>query len=378
MKVAIIQDGIGGGGRIAVLIEIISVLNEFDIIPDIITFNMSISKSELNQKYDKSIEFHLRKISPNIFRKLPEFNKIYLNFITRSIQKEYDFIIDSNNTACLLLKDIPILSYTYYPRIDRVYRYFSIHLPEYEKFSLKQKVVRFLDHHITKLFYSFDQIRSNNTIITLSNFSKNAIVQRYNINPDQITVIYPPVDIAPFNPNRKKDNCVATIGRFSPGKRQLDQIKIAAKIPDLQFNIMGFAKEDDPYYLKCKNYIKEYSIMNVQLHPSISYHEMINILETSKFFLHTLINEPFGITTVQGIAAGCIPIVPDSGGQIEVVPIPELRFSSPNQAVGIINDLRNIEINHFKIQLIKHIKQYSTEKFKTECRYVFKNLGITH
>ena len=75
--------------------------------------------------------------------------------------------------------------------------------------------------------------------------------------------------------------------------------------------------------------------------------------------------EPFGITTVQGIAAGCIPIVHNSGGQKEIVQDVDLRFESEHEIPGIIRSLQNANrMPSIKKGLQEHIKAYDTMVFR--------------
>jgi len=373
MRVAIVQDNIVAGGRIVVIIAMIEVMNKLNIIPDIITFNFNLSAKEIEQKYGKIIQFKLKKIPINIFKKFPEFNKQWINFITRFYCKKYDLFIDSNNTTCLMsAKATKILSYTYFPRIKRVLDKESI--KTFSDKSFKTKLALRIDNFFAKIIYKNDYIKSNTKIITLSQFAKDKIIEIYKINPEDIEIIYPPVNISYFNSNKSKRRSIATIGRFSPEKKQLEQIKIAEKFPNLEFNIMGFARKNDPYFLTCDNYIKQHNIKNVILHRSIDYKIMVNILESSKYFLHTLENEPFGITTVQGIAAGCLPIVPNSGGQIEIVPYSQLRFNNIEEVVDILTILEEGDFSNELKVLKKHINKFSENKFRNSFKKIFIEL----
>jgi len=374
MNVAIVQDSIGGGGRIVVIIAMIEVLNKLSIIPDIVTFNFTLSEKEIEEKYGKKIRFRLKKIPVNLFRKLPEINILWINFLMRFYSKKYDLFIDSNNTTCLMPSNIKkILSYTYFPRKRRVLAKESIKLLSDRSF--KAKIAAYFDNKIASFFYRRDYIKENTQIITLSDFSRRVICEEYSANTDNIQVVYPPVNITDFENNKKKKNSITSIGRFSPAKRQLEQLEIAKDLPDIKFNIIGFAEEDNAYFLKCKKYIEENGLKNVTLHRNISYDKLIEILTSSKYFLHTLENEPFGITTVQGIAAGCIPIVPDSGGQIEIVPVRELRFEYINEVVKIVNQIEKADFSLQLEKLKKHIRKYSENNFKENFKNIMNKLS---
>jgi glycosyltransferase involved in cell wall biosynthesis len=82
--------------------------------------------------------------------------------------------------------------------------------------------------------------------------------------------------------------------------------------------------------------VEDHHLSNIYLHPNLDHGQMIKLLNSSKYFLHTLIDEPFGITAVEAIAAGCIPIVHNSGGQKEICIVPELRYNALYEIPAII------------------------------------------
>jgi len=94
-------------------------------------------------------------------------------------------------------------------------------------------------------------------------------------------------------------------------------------------------------------------------------------LTSATFFIHSLREEPFGITTVQGIGAGCLPIVHNSGGQREVVPYAELRYESEADIPELVHKLEKSEqIADLRTALKAHVRSYSSEAFRDQ----FKSL----
>jgi len=74
--------------------------------------------------------------------------------------------------------------------------------------------------------------------------------------------------------------------------------------------------------------------------------------------------EHFGISTVEAIAQGCIPIVHNSGGQKEIVPFRELRFDDKIEAVEIIRSLRKKDNSEMRSKLQENIKKFSEKNYK--------------
>jgi glycosyltransferase involved in cell wall biosynthesis len=58
-------------------------------------------------------------------------------------------------------------------------------------------------------------------------------------------------------------------------------------------------------------------------------------MRRSKVYVHPLPGEPFGISTVEGMSAGIIPVVPDIGGHTEYVPA-RYQFHTFGQGVEAV------------------------------------------
>ncbi|MEW5987753.1 MAG: glycosyltransferase, partial [Chloroflexota bacterium] len=131
-------------------------------------------------------------------------------------------------------------------------------------------------------------------------------------------------------------------------------------IPDLAFHLVGFTG-DGRYYQQCRRFAEENGLSNVTFHPDAPFEEMRALLQSSRYFLHTLVNEPFGLTAVQAVAAGCIPIVHDSGGQCETVPIPDLRYQALAEVPAMIEQLEAADRDGLRRRLQQHAAEHFDE-----------------
>jgi len=379
MTFAIIQDEINKGGRLAVIVEIISILNKHKITPDIITFKLNLSREEILKEYNQEINFNYIQIKPNILRKLPEINKLLFHILINKKLKLYDVIINSNNTFDFLNKKINLISYIHYPRKDRVFHKKSIHQDSSGNNLLSKLILKF-DKLTALLLYKISIPRIiNHTIIANSQFTKKAIEKVYGkYYNENIEIIYPPVDFINATKNKQDTLSVCSLGRFHPSKRQFEQIQIAQQFPEVEFNLIGFANKEDTYFKKCNNYIIQNKIKNVSLLNNLSYSKLQETLENSTFFIHTMINEPFGIVTVQAISAGIIPIVHNSGGQKEVVPVKELRYNKLEEIKNILNHLINNPqlIKKYQQVLLSNIEKYKPNNFKDNYKKILNKKGL--
>lgn len=372
MKIGIIQNKIIYGGRLSVIVRIIEVLNQRGITPDIITFQSEIIPSEISARCDSNINFKIRKIH-SVLSKIPsETNIIVFNLALHQIYKEYDYFIDSNNTSFLMPSRIPIFSYVHFPRIARLKSpLVSIHHPQGSKKTWADKKGAILKG--LGLLYSFHSLKENNFVTANSKFTLSHIRKHYPSFHNQIPVIYPPIatNHIPVVPFQRREDIICSTGRFCEEKNQLAQIRIAKRLPYLQFHLIGFSEKNNGYLDFCKDYVNKNSIKNVHFHVNISFNEKYEILKIAKFFLHPNINEPFGIATVESIFAGCLPLVHNSGGQVEIVPLKKLRFDVIDEIEDLLGCIKRADESNNSMQkeLFHHCQtSFSADVFKKKIR----------
>lgn len=362
-KVAILQNRFQKGGRMQVTISMIKALNKRGIVPDLVTFKFNLSKKEISEKYDTDVDFNVKEIFVNL--RMPfEWNILVFNFLSRFYLKSYDLVINSNNTSYFLLQSLNLISYVHFPRKKRAaIPKKDIHFPEGKNKSLWDFKSDFL--LLAKLAYRFNKSLSSSDLqIANSEFTQNTLQELYGIGKSEVQIIYPPVTPMDLT-NESKKMIVSSLGRFSPDKRQLEQVKIAEQLPHLQFKLFGFVNSEN-YYQTIESYIAKNKIMNVELYPNASFDEIRSGLSESTFFLHSLQNEPFGITTVQAIQLGCIPVVHNSGGQIEIVHNKDLRYNKEEEVVSIFNKLSALDENQLdtlRESFSGDAKKYTNEIF---------------
>jgi glycosyltransferase involved in cell wall biosynthesis len=200
-------------------------------------------------------------------------------------------------------------------------------------------------------------------LVANSKFTAARFEKYYDANVDH--VLYPPVDIH-FQKGIKNPKRIVSLGRFAPHKRQLEQIQVFHELTDFEFYLIGF-KNNEAYFNSLAAYIAEHKMTNVHLVADASEQERNDLLTSATYFIHALREEPFGITTVQGIAAGCLPLVHNSGGQREVVPFEELRYQHERD---ISERVRYIEskgtAEDLQAKLTAHIQAYESTTFRAE------------
>jgi glycosyltransferase involved in cell wall biosynthesis len=371
-RVAICQSTLTPGGRLRVVLEIIEILNEFGIVPDILTANLGVHPDWILDQYGRSIQANYKCIFslPKIPKLHGDFYIVLFNAMLRSYTRDYDLLINTSNSLIFLPKSKRVITYMFFPRKRRIMaKSPNIHRPD---IRFRPWSVHRPQKALLRLIYHFSKLYPGHEIVCMTKFTYSALKQDYAIDRN-LPIVYPPVDMANFqDSNQERIHSIVTVGRFSPDKRQLEQIKLAEQLPDFPFHIVGFAN-NNPYYRLCHQYVKEHQLSNVQLHPDAPFEHMVSLLKESKYFLHTLINEPFGLTAVQAIAAGCLPIVHDSGGQRETVIKPELRYQDLREVPAIIRNLEALDKTDVDLltgNLQGHIERFDGAVFRHKMRNI--------
>ena len=203
-------------------------------------------------------------------------------------------------------------------------------------------------------------IREDKNIHILTNAQYTTALIRKNVGREA-TVIHPPVDIEKFTaPITKQRHGVVSIGTFTTSKKYLDLCKVMTRIK-APYTIMGKAQQS---HEKRHRDVLRAKYPDAQIVPNAPERVMMEKLWASKVYLHGKI-EDFGISIVEAVAAGCVPIVPDGGGIRETIPIPKLRFEPEN-----LNAIREKveaalsgEYDHYVSELQSHVKQYDMSVF---------------
>jgi glycosyltransferase involved in cell wall biosynthesis len=130
--------------------------------------------------------------------------------------------------------------------------------------------------------------------------------------------VYPPCPVDAYSELSKvqsRENLVVTVGRIVPEKRFHMFVELARMIPNTKFVAIGSLSDStSAYYERLRRTAPE----NVSFVLS-PLRKVKDLLGSAMVYVHCAENEHFGITIVEAMAAGCVPVVHDSGGPREIV-----------------------------------------------------------
>jgi len=172
-----------------------------------------------------------------------------------------------------------------------------------------------LYHRILKVF---DKV-GGGIIVANSKFNAETLERCTGL---RAVVIHPPVPLVSFaDAPEKQDgtNDVVVYSRFLPehGTDHLQWVpRIASATTNASFLIIGPATEAAKGTISRleKTVAKMHVESNIRIQTCSSREEYVEAVRNAKVFLRTLPHEPFGMSVVEAMAAGCVPVVPRDGG----------------------------------------------------------------
>ncbi len=191
-------------------------------------------------------------------------------------------------------------------------------------------------------------------VLAISEYSKAHFDREWEV---PTTLLYPACNM--IQPGFPKDNVVVTAARGVPEKNLELFWEIARRCPNYEFVLLLTL---DPRFL-------EYS-RSLQSTPPINGRVIVNpdremyqaTLARSRIYLHLMRGEHFGITIVESMSAGCVPVVHDSGGPKEIVGGVGLLW----RQVGEIPKLLSVADDSYEVMsnlCIERAGNFSREKF---------------
>jgi glycosyltransferase involved in cell wall biosynthesis len=222
--------------------------------------------------------------------------------IRKAVSRDsFDIVLSTQDIGYVPSTHAPVIQYCYFPE------YFS-------RLQTGSSPVWHLYYRPASSYYR-NRVRRVGTLLSVSDFTRGFVAKKW--ERDSKTV-YPPCpveDFSEFTNVKSRENLVVTIGRIVPEKRFHFFVELARIVPKTRFVAIGsLSDETSTYYDQLKKSAPE----NVSFVLS-PLRKVRDILGRAMAYVHCAENEHFGITIVEAMAAGCVPIVHDSGGPREIV-----------------------------------------------------------
>src|SRR5918995_1778756 len=355
------------GGETTVAIETIEALYQLGYEVELVTVQPP-DLERIAKSYGKKI--HIARTKSLLPFKLNYFG-VYQRLLTllSSIDfKDSDVVINTHGDALpyRISGNVPYLLYLHFPTflMGSTASYAS---NKYKK-SLFWRAY-FKPYSLISQSLAMRAVTGSSLILTNSAFSRKAIREAFaDVHP---YVLYPPVDTERFShaysrPINGREVKVLVVSRFSPEKQIENAIKVAHILQgSIKFHIVGsLTPANRPYFRMLQQMIGTYGLsQTVTLTPNASNEELLDAMSKSMVYLHTMIGEHFGVSIVEAMSAGLVPIVPAYGGCSEIVP-PEYQYHTLQEAADYIAKNTKYSDDEKRVQMHEISRQFSPDNFR--------------
>ncbi|KAK9683466.1 hypothetical protein RND81_10G143000 [Saponaria officinalis] len=223
-------------------------------------------------------------------------------------------------------------------------------------------------------------------VMVNSSWTQSHILKLWKI-PERTRRVYPPCDTSGLQAmplERRSDTpTIISVSQFRPEKAHSLQLQAFAKVidkldtdmprPKLQFVGSCRNKGDEDRLHKLKGLAIDLKVENdVEFHENILYKDLVKLLGAAIAGIHSMTDEHFGISVVEFMAAGAIPIAHKSAGPMMDIVLEEdgektgfLAQTVDEYADAILQVLRMPEAARLKMAAAarKRAARFSEQKF---------------
>jgi glycosyltransferase involved in cell wall biosynthesis len=313
---------------------------------------------------DQRVHLMNKPVTTSFIQRLPFARKKYRGYlplmplaVEQFDLSKYDIVISSSHAVAkgvLTRSDQLHVCYCYTP-----VRYaWDLH-NEYLSGSLRRGIrsvfARALLHYLR--LWDISTAARVNAFVAISHYVADRIWNTYR---RRAHVIYPPVDVHLFDPNRPRENHYLAVSRFVPYKR-MDLIVETFSRLKLPLTVIG----DGPELPRVKKDAAEnITFLGWQTDESIREH-----MSRCKALVFAA-DEDFGIVPVEAQAAGAPVIAYGKGGSLETVLHGRTGIHFPEQTVESLTEaVRAMESGAYQFDtptIRQHAEKFSAERFRRE------------
>ena len=322
---------LGGGEMLAFTAA--KILKDYDYDVEIYTLT-PVDRSRIEAMCGFSFNIPVKILSYRIEKPINEvlwgsnskYEKLLMSLELESIVtdtlKDFDLVIDTQSDL-ILPSDVKYIHFPWLAPIDGDPRYRAL----YD--AARRKLIKLI---------------ASSKVLTNSSWTAALIRKFFDVYPD---ILYPPVKVKEIAEVckciEKEPNLVVTISRFAPDKRVDSVVRIAAMVPNMRFVVIGsLSANNRATYEDLLRLKDELRANNIEFLPNLPRDKLIEYLCRATIYLHPMYAEHFGISIVEAMAAGAVPVVyRDGGAWHDVVSrvSSDLGYSTIEEAANVIKTL---------------------------------------
>lgn len=206
-----------------------------------------------------------------------------------------------------------------------------------------------------------------------SHWTARLVKELYGIEAE---VIHPPVDAEYYEyDGRPKEKVIVTISRFTPEKNLHLLPRIALKLPDYDWYLVGTTGStrsektvSNRVLKRVLREVEKWRARNFHVFTDLSRRNLRELLQRANFYIHPPFPEHFGIAVVEAMAAGAIPIVyRDGGAWTDLVSrvSPELGYAEIEEVPSKVRSLESSnKLEEMRKTAVVYSREFSPKAFR--------------
>ena len=381
-RIAVVHPLFGWGGTESVCSWVLQALQD-DYKVTLLTFDKEVTLERLNKFYGTSIdpekvEIMRLKVPKTLGTNMSRFALLrqhYMMRVCKNLKDNFDIFFSTYNEMDFGKHGIQYVHFPFFVGYDysrlkeETYSKIWYHRP-----NPVRKIYEIIGHKISD--FNINRVLKNLTLVN-SMWTAQIFESAYKVKP---RVLYPPVfvpasEVKKYSlPVEDREMGFVAVGRIEPTKRYLEIIEIIKKVRESGINvhlhIVG--KPGNERYFKEVVALSEGNTDWLFVETDLNREQLTQLLGSHRYGIHGKVNEHFGIAIAEMIKLGVLPFIHNSGGQVEIVEIDELRYNDVDDAVKkIIHVLKNPELEKdLRVKMSQRAETFSEVNFVSEVRKI--------
>jgi glycosyltransferase involved in cell wall biosynthesis len=294
------------------------------------------------------------------------YERLMLSAFCRKLDVDLAVDVHGDLPAYAVPSRTPLVIYGFFPLP-------SLLRPQYEwKYSKSFAWRMYLQPYKALALSSARKDRNRIRLMTLTKFSQTAIRQEYGLDSE---IVYAPVDVSRYGKrwdNEDRRNNILVLARISPEKKIENAVDLLKKVRVLDGRwTMSVVGSLSPWNRRYFDHLRKLAgDLPVDFMIDATSDQLESEISTSKYYLHTMKAEHFGISVVEAMSGGLIPLVPDFGGPTEFVPS-QFQYRSLDDAARRMVESKD-RLSDFRATVHETAQDFSEKRFRERVKSVIE------